>query len=100
MTAALRRLGSRGAQAGLRATARRQNVQDAFVPGPAAVRGIVLLVDDVLSTGSTAGACAEALLAAGAERVAVLTLARAILRHGSGASQPQPAETARPGSWS
>jgi predicted amidophosphoribosyltransferase len=38
----------------------------------------VLLVDDVLTTGSTASACASALLDAGATEVGLLTAARAI----------------------
>ena len=38
----------------------------------------VLLVDDVLTTGATARACAKALLAAGASAVDVVTLARVI----------------------
>jgi predicted amidophosphoribosyltransferase len=37
----------------------------------------VLLVDDVMTTGATASACARALKQAGARYVAVLTLARA-----------------------
>ena len=37
----------------------------------------VLLVDDVMTTGSTAHAIAEALLSGGARSVNVLTLARA-----------------------
>ncbi len=40
------------------------------------VAGTVLLVDDVLTTGATAGASSRALLHAGAESVRVLTLAR------------------------
>ena len=38
----------------------------------------ILLVDDVLTTGTTAAACAEALLAAGATTVDVLVAARAV----------------------
>ena len=37
----------------------------------------ILLVDDVMTTGSTAAACALALKKAGAQRVALLTVARA-----------------------
>jgi predicted amidophosphoribosyltransferase len=37
----------------------------------------LLLVDDVMTTGATASACARALKSAGAAYVAVLTLARA-----------------------
>ena len=36
----------------------------------------VLLIDDVMTTGSTAAACALALKRAGASRVALLTVAR------------------------
>jgi predicted amidophosphoribosyltransferase len=38
----------------------------------------VLLVDDVLTTGATATACAGALLRAGAAAVDVLTLTRVV----------------------
>ncbi|MEZ2348103.1 ComF family protein [Terriglobus sp. RCC_193] len=56
---------------------RRENVRGAFrVRG--AVRGRhVLLVDDVYTTGATVTECTEVLLAAGAESVRVVTLARA-----------------------
>jgi predicted amidophosphoribosyltransferase len=44
----------------------------------AAPRGIVLLVDDVWTTGTTLLRCAQALTAGGAEEVRVLTLFRAL----------------------
>jgi ComF family protein len=67
-------------QTGLSAAARRANVKDAFaVRRRAQVAGrTVVLVDDVLTTGATAAACARALRAAGAREVRLLTAARVI----------------------
>ncbi len=59
---------------------RRENVAGAFVVrknSPAISRSELVLIDDVMTTGSTASACANALKEAGAARVTVLTLARA-----------------------
>ncbi|HXY40248.1 MAG TPA: double zinc ribbon domain-containing protein [Vicinamibacteria bacterium] len=66
-------------QAGLTAKQRRGNVQGAFVVRRrAGVCGkVVTLVDDVVTTGATAQACARALLEAGAAELRLLTAARA-----------------------
>jgi ComF family protein len=79
LTNALRRVKATATQAGLSNSARRRNVTQAFrCARPGRVQGKhILLVDDVMTTGSTATACAQALKRAGARRVALLTVARA-----------------------
>lgn len=69
-------------QVALHRAERRENVREAFSPAPGAEsrlrgRGVVL-VDDVLTTGATACAAAEALGAVGAREVSLLTFARAL----------------------
>jgi ComF family protein len=67
-------------QTELTATARRANVRGAFaLRRPEVVSGRhVVLVDDILTTGSTVSACARCLRDAGAATIGVLTVARVI----------------------
>ncbi|HMO81906.1 MAG TPA: ComF family protein [Pyrinomonadaceae bacterium] len=66
-------------RAGMDTKARQMSVKNAFeIKRPRRVAGhSILLVDDVLTSGATASACAKALKQKGADRVNVLTLARA-----------------------
>ena len=64
-------------QVGLSEAERALNVAQAFRATASAPGREFLLVDDVLTTGATVRAAAEALQAAGAARIEVLTLARA-----------------------
>ena len=74
---ALRSARDREAQAGLSLRARIRNMKGAFLVRSKSIRGReIILVDDVVTTGTTAQQAAAALYAAGALQVRVLTLAR------------------------
>ncbi len=81
---ALKRVKATAQQVGLSQTERAANVQGAFrVPpaGKAEVAGRrLVLVDDVLTSGATADACARALLRAGARNVDIVVFARVVDR--------------------
>lgn len=79
----LRKVRPTASQQGLSAAARRENVTAAvFAIHPrraAELEGVrVLLIDDVVTTGTTLSACARVLARAGAARVEALTLARVV----------------------
>jgi ComF family protein len=77
----IRRRRNTHTQTRLNSAQRRKNLAGAFVvrsPAAERIRGrSLLLVDDVVTTGTTVSECAEVLLKAGAGSVRVLTLARA-----------------------
>ena len=87
---ALWRVRPTASQTGLDAAERRRNVRGAFRLSPILSRErrerfiadqIVVLVDDVMTTGATSRACTEVLTTqAGAREVRVITIARADLR--------------------
>jgi ComF family protein len=78
----LHRLRDTSAQSGLDAEARARNLKQAFgINRKRPVPRHVALLDDVLTTGSTAAAAASALKSAGCERVELWVCAR-VLRHG------------------
>ena len=73
----LRRKHTRKRQRGLSLAERRRNVRGT-VEASAGAPALVCVVDDVYTSGATADACASALRRAGARRVEVVTLARAV----------------------
>jgi len=78
-TTSLVRQRETASQTGLTRHQRRANVRGAFavVRREAVQDRSILLVDDVMTTGTTAGECARVLLRAGAKEVFVATVARA-----------------------
>ncbi len=72
----LERKGNSRPQARLSREQRERNLQKAFA-AVEEIRGPVLLVDDVLTTGTTARRCIQALRKAGAEEIRVLTATHA-----------------------
>ncbi len=74
----LRRTRRTARQVGMTRAQRLKNVRDAFAVRTDYTGRIVLLMDDVHTTGATLEACTTALQNAGAQEVRVLTLARVV----------------------
>lgn len=73
----VRRARATKTQSGLSAVARRQNLRGAFALSGRFGLRYPLVIDDVMTTGETCGELAKTLLGAGAEKVSILTIARA-----------------------
>lgn len=64
-------------QSGLGAAERRQSLRSAFAAAQSLEAGHVLIIDDVMTTGTTCRELAQVVLGAGAAMVSVMALARA-----------------------
>lgn len=77
MVRALKRVRYTSPQAHQDGTGRWANIKDAFEPTPSLCStGVVVLVDDVCTTGATIEECASVLRSHGAEKVVALVFAR------------------------
>lgn len=92
---ALERRRETRSQIGLSSHQRRENVRGAFaIPNPDQVYGHeILLVDDVLTTGTTASECARVLRRAGASKIWVATVARTLKEQPSAAVPAESGES-------
>jgi len=77
----LKRIRETGSQVDLTREERRKNVNGAFFVEKGLVeKKVVLVVDDIITTGATMQECARALLDAGAKEVYSLSIARTVKR--------------------
>jgi predicted amidophosphoribosyltransferase len=60
----------------------RDNLQDAFLAGEQVAGRVVLIMDDVSTTGSTLSSAATSLFLSGAKDVYALAVARVLPHHG------------------
>jgi predicted amidophosphoribosyltransferase len=76
---ALSRIRGQVPQARLPGSLRHENAEGAFrVPRNRKGPSTILLLDDVYTSGATAGTCARALKCAGSDSIVVVTVARAV----------------------